>query len=117
MAENKKATPEGATKEQNYSITEERILARLREGPASRKELAEITGLDDRTLRRYITKLQTYDQGDGRLIVNHQDQGGYKIAGSKSELRSYKMQELSRAKKTLAKLNNMVWQEDRQIQI
>ena len=111
-----KADPEGSTTMHKYSITEERILTRLKKGPATREELAKITG-DDRKLRRVIATLQAKDPGDGRLIINLQDRSGYKIAESNAELLRYKTQEFARATKTLEKLSNMTWQKDRQIAI
>ena len=112
-----KADPEGPTTTHDYSITEETILARLKRGPATRQELAQIAGTNDRALRQHIAKLQQADKGDGRLIINLQDRSGYKIAESNAELLRYKTQEFARATKTLEKLSNMTWQKDRQIAI
>jgi DNA-binding IclR family transcriptional regulator len=43
------------------------VLERLSEGPASRRELVEIAGRDERTLRRYLAALRQSGYGIERI--------------------------------------------------
>lgn len=117
MNSTKKSKGRSPHQNQRQYITDEVIKARLKKGPASRKELARLINRSDRVLRAHIARLQTTDKGLGRLIINLQDGSGYKLAGSRKELVEYRSQEIARANQILKKLNNQTWEEDTQIEL